>query len=63
MTTVSYLVAVVAFLVVVGGTLALGLWALRRQSKQYPKGTRLQNDVSEPRSIESKTTYFGGGHG
>jgi hypothetical protein len=64
LTTVGYLVTVVFFLVVVVGTLALGFWALRRHSKQYPKGsTRLERNPREPDTIESKTTWLSGGRG
>jgi hypothetical protein len=64
LTTVGYTVAVVAFLVVVVvGTLALWMWALRRHDRQYPKGTRLEPGDREPRSIETKTTWLSGGRG
>jgi hypothetical protein len=52
--------ATVAFLVIVLGTLALGLWALRRHSRQFPKG-RVHLEPGERRSIETKTTWLSGG--
>jgi Flp pilus assembly protein protease CpaA len=64
LTTAGYLVFLVAFFVVVGGTLALGIWALRRHGKQYLKrSARLKRNLREPDTIESKTTWLSGGRG
>jgi hypothetical protein len=48
------------FLVV--GTLALGLWALRRHNRQFPKGC-VHLEPGEESSIETKTTWLAGGRG
>jgi hypothetical protein len=50
----------VAFAVIVIGTLALGVWALRRHDRQFPKG-RVHLDPGEESSIETKTTWLSGG--
>lgn len=63
MTTVGYTLSIVAFLVVVVGTLALGIWALRRHDRQFPKGTRVRIGEPKPSGIETKTTWLSGGHG
>jgi hypothetical protein len=52
----------VAFAVIVVGTLALGIWALRRHNRQFPKG-KVHFEEREPSSIESKTTWLSGGRG
>jgi hypothetical protein len=54
--------ATVAFVVLVVGAVALGLWALRRHNRQFPKG-RVHLEESEKSSIESKTTWLSGGRG
>ncbi len=53
--------ATAGFFLIVVGTLALGLWALRRHKKQYPKGVHLE--PGEESSIETKTTWLSGGRG
>jgi hypothetical protein len=63
LTTVSYTLAAVAFLVVVVGTFALGVWALRRHDRQFPKGTRLRSGERKPSWIETKITRLSGGRG
>ena len=44
-----------ALVVIVGG-LILGIWALRHQSRQYPKDTRIPMD--EERKSESRSSAW-----
>ena len=44
--------------------LGLGLWALRFQSRQFPKGTKLKaSDKGAPGWLATKFTWLSGGHG
>ena len=52
----------IGFAVIVIGTIALGLWALRRHNRQFPKG-RVHLEPREQSSIETKTTWLSGGRG
>jgi hypothetical protein len=52
----------IGFVVIVFGTIALGLWALRRHNRQFPKGTRVRSGERKPSGIETKTTWLSGGH-
>jgi hypothetical protein len=53
--------SIAVILVVVGGTLALGVWALRRHDRQFPKGTRVRSGEREASGIETKATWLSGG--
>jgi hypothetical protein len=53
--------SIAILLIVVGGTLALGVWALRRHDRLFPKGTRVRSGEREPSGIETKTTWLSGG--
>jgi hypothetical protein len=52
----------IGLVVIVVGTIALGLWALRRHNRQFPKG-RVHLEEREPSSIETRTTWLSGGRG
>jgi hypothetical protein len=43
-------------LVVIGGAVILGIWALRHQNRQYPKGSRTRSD--EERKSESRSSAW-----
>jgi ABC-type transporter Mla subunit MlaD len=56
-----YLVGGVLFLLLVVG---VGLWALRFQSRQFPKGTKLTASESDaPGRLATKVTWLSGGRG
>ena len=54
--------ATAGLVLLVVGTIALGLWASRRHDKQFPKG-RVHLEEREQSSIETKTTWLSGGRG
>lgn len=54
------LVGLAGAAVIVGG-LVLGIWALKRQKRQFPKGTHVRTGERQPSEIESKTTWLSGG--
>ena len=53
--------ATAGLVLIVVGTIALGLWALWRHDRHYPKGVHLE--PREKGSIETKTTWLSGGRG
>jgi hypothetical protein len=55
-------VAAIGLVVIVVGTIALGLWALRPHNRQFPKGL-VHLEPGEQSSIETKTTWLSGGRG
>jgi hypothetical protein len=56
------IVGVLGLAVVLGG-IALGFWALRRQSRQYPKGTRTARDEERKRESRWSGMWHRGGQG
>jgi uncharacterized protein YneF (UPF0154 family) len=56
------LLGILGLIVILVGII-MGIWALRHQSRQYPKGTRIPMD--EERKAEPRWTGWtqGGGHG
>jgi hypothetical protein len=52
--------ATVAFVALLVGAVGLGLWALRRHDRQFPKG-KVRLEPGEETSIETKTTWLSGG--
>jgi hypothetical protein len=56
-----YVIGGVVFLMLV---LGVGLWALRSQSRQFPKGTKLtESERGAAGWFATKFTWLSGGHG
>jgi hypothetical protein len=56
------IIGTLALIVILAG-IALGFWALRRQSRQYPKGTRIPMDEDKKSQARSSAWMSGGGRG
>jgi hypothetical protein len=49
--------------VVFGGTVALGLWAMRAHDEAYPRGAHMRGRESRRRFTLTMFTWFSGGRG
>jgi hypothetical protein len=56
-------VAGILGLIVILAGIPLGIWALRRQSRQYPKGTRIPMDEERKSGLRWTGMWHRGGSG
>jgi hypothetical protein len=59
---VETIAGILGLVVILGGVI-LGIWTLRHQSRQYPKGTRIPMDEQRKSEARSSAWMTGGGRG